>query len=477
MPAASCHAWRGEPGCICLGAPPGTQVIVTDLFYNTPARQKFLKSPVAEGGRVRSLVTRLALAAPHVAFRLTQDDRIVIETPGNNSADDTVLALYGREVVSQLFPVAGQGQPVSLRGLISRPQLTRNNRRDQVFVINGRLVECRSLSAVVQEAYRSLLPRGRHPLAFLHLDLQPERVDVNVHPAKIEVRLQEERQVAAVVLRTLREALSQAAAADPAASVGPRATFSVPTQQPQRPLAASPSPVQDESPATQRPLPEVPISLYRNKQEAAAARVAEQEQKEPVEIVTPPPTTAPYRVLGQALQSYIIIEKEDGLQIVDQHAAHERIIYEELLQQTDTAVAPLLLPYTLEVTAREAAVLEHAQAELCALGFTVEHFGGRTWTLRSIPNIHRARFRPEDFLDLVADWAEAGWQKPDKKREQICISLACRGAIKAGQKLHPAEMVELLDRLWHTELPYTCPHGRPIAISFSAQQLFNLFHP
>ncbi|NLW16823.1 MAG: DNA mismatch repair endonuclease MutL [Firmicutes bacterium] len=463
------------------GAPPGTRIEVRDLFYNTPARHKFLKSPVAEAGRVRDLVAKLALANPHIAFRLSQDGRIVLETPGNAKLDDAVLAIYGRDVVEQMIAVERQTPEVGISGLISRPELTRNNRRDQVFIINGRLVQCRALSVVLQEAYRSLLPSGRHALAFLNLTLPPNRVDVNVHPAKIEVRLSEERQIAAIVLRTLRDTLQQEATmAAAAATRWPSSASTTPEKGSTAPpmWLESPRETGNLTPATpsgQRPM--VPISFYRHKEPTPPA-IAEPAKPLVIEP-EPKPSTPPYRLLGQALASYIVIEREEGLWIVDQHAAHERIIYEQLVNRPEKRmVNQLLVPYTLTVGGREAAVLENAQEELAALGFEVAHFGGNTWALRSLPSVYRGRFKPEEFLDLLADWTD-GWEglKADEKRERVLIRLACAGAIKAGQRLHNAEMIELLDQLWQCKLPFTCPHGRPIALQFSSEQLFRLFHP
>lgn len=465
------------------GTPPGTQIMVTDLFYNTPARHKFLKSPVAEAGRVRDLVAKLALTAPGVAFRLTQDGRIVLETPGNAKLSDAVLAIYGREVTEKMISVERQTAELKVAGLISRPELTRNNRRDQVFFINGRLVQCRSLSVVLQEAYRSLLPNGRHPLAFLELSLPHNMVDVNVHPAKIEVRLSEERQIAAIVLRTLRDALQQAATTTAAAGVqwtGTSARQAIPHDYAQG-FTSNELQAKNEVAATV-PIqqPDVPISFYHHKEVWPTVSIAE-----PADVVTvtnaeAKGSTLPYKVLGQVLASYIVIERDSGLWIVDQHAAHERVIYERLTNQPTRGgvVTQLLVPYTLEVSGREAIVLENAQAELAAIGFEVEHFGGNTWALRSIPDVYRARFKPDEFFDLLADWGE-GWSglKPDEKRERVLIRLACAGAIKAGQRLHTAEMVGLLDQLWQSKLPFTCPHGRPTALEFSAEQLFRLFHP
>ena len=468
------------------GAPPGTQVKVRDLFYNTPARHKFLKSPVAEAGRVRDLVTKLALAAPNIAFRLSQDQRIVLETTGNAKLSDAVLAIYGREITEKMITVHRQTAELTITGLIGRPELTRNNRRDQVFIINGRLVQCRSLSVVLQEAYRSLLPGGRHALAFLELNLPHNMVDVNVHPAKIEVRLSEERQIAAIVLRTLRDSLQQEALQAAAATRWPSTNTSAVANVVERDARTEPAHSDAVPPMTtyQPSLTtasfskesEVPISFYRDKQPTTPTIMA------PVTEVAEPEDKAhsqPYKILGQALNGYIVIERDHGLWIVDQHAAHERIIYEQLIRQPqERLVNQLLVPYTFSVSGREAIVLESAQAELAASGFEVESFGGNTWALRSLPDVYRGRFQPDEFFDLLTDWAD-GWDglKADEKRERVLIRLACAGAVKAGRRLHTAEMVELLDQLWQCQLPFTCPHGRPVALQFSNDRLFNLFHP
>lgn len=483
------------------GAPVGTTIRVDSLFYNTPARRQFMKSATAESGRIRELIAHMALAAPQVAWRLRQDDRIVLETVGNNVLQDAILAIYGREVVEQVFAVEGGALPVRVSGLISRPELTRNNRRDQVFILNNRLVQCRSLSVVLSEAYRSLLPTGRHALAFLHLELPPETVDVNVHPAKTEIRLREERQVAAILHRVLRQALEMTGQAQAAATLpverlstaaGIRETSETPVNLWQsRQIDNRPT---DGEPEGQR----VPISLQQVKQQLlggayssspptaeAGTRQAERQSAEAdweqnqTELANEQAAPTAYRLLGQVQSSYLAVEREDGFWLVDQHAAHERVIYEQLSGQEQVgSVQQLLLPYTLQLAPREAATLEENAPVLSALGFDLQHLGRHTWLLRSLPDVYRGRFRADRFADLVSELADdfRGTKQLDR-RERALISLACQGAIKAGQRLHQAEMVELLDQLWQTKLPFTCPHGRPTAIRFSPEQLFRLFHP
>jgi DNA mismatch repair protein MutL len=495
----------GEVGELsACGAPVGTTVVVNELFYNTPARKSFMKSPPAEAGRIRELMTKMALAAPQVALRLRQDDRIVLETTGNNVLRDVILAIYGRETCEQLIAVDGSSSPVQIAGLIGRPELTRNNRRDQVFILNGRLVQCRSLSAVLGEAYRSLLPRGRYPVAFLHLTLPPESVDVNVHPAKIEVRLRDERQVAAVLHRVLRQALSSSGQEQAAATArmgrmssgfGVQESLAQPMDEP----IGSVDPALRPDIAAEEQTPLVPVSLQQVKQqllgvesdwscpyssatgpmasEQPPGHVSQQDRQ-----VSPPQSVSnhAYRLLGQALNSYLAVEREDGFWLVDQHAAHERIIYEQLSRAEGSwqTVQQLLVPYSLQAAPQEAAVLEQSEQELRDLGFDLQHFGGNTWLLRSLPQIYRGRFSPDQFRNLISDLAD-DWRtmKTLERREQLLIRLSCQGAIKAGQRMHNSEMIELLDQLWQTALPFTCPHGRPTAIRFSREQLFRMFHP
>lgn len=502
------------------GAPVGTTIKVESLFYNTPARRQFMKSAGAEAGRIRELVAKMALAAPQAALRLVQDGRIVVETVGNNSLSDAILAIYGREVLEQLIEVRGSVGDVAVTGLISRPQLTRNNRRDQVIILNGRLVQCRPLAIVLEQAYRSLLPSGRHPLTFLHLLLPPETVDVNVHPAKIEVRLREERQVVAILYRVLRQTLEQSGQMLSAATVQVARGETRPN--PSEPTLEDlsfwqPSGSIGQSNILKEAQPSVPISLQQVKQQLYGGGTDWQRGKphhspesseqypdaqaslqgapagdasivSTAEVSTPDaelnslgkprPATA-YRLLGQVQESYIAIERNDGFWLADQHAAHERVIYEQLIAQNgQPTVQQLLVPYTLQFGPRETGVLESNLQDLQTMGFDLEYFGGRTWLLRSLPDVYRGHFRAELFADLVSDIAE-GWSniKPEDRRERMLIRLACQGAIKSGQKLHASEMVELLDQLWQTKLPFTCPHGRPTTIRFSGDQLFRLFHP
>lgn len=446
------------------GAPPGTTVRVADLFFNTPARRSFLRSTAAEGRRVRELVAQMAIAAPNVAFRLEMDERIVLETAGNNSLSDTLMAIYGRQAVEQLLTVRGGAGEVRISGMVSRPEFTRNNRRDQIFVLNGRLVQSRTLGVILGEAYRSLLPKGRHPLAFLYVKLPPETVDVNVHPTKTEVRLREERQVASLLLRTLRTSLELAAENGSLAA---------------RPAALSPRQSSQEFIPAAGSDPIVPVSFYKTKERPTMHLAETAAAKAPLTVEKEAAAPLPYRLLGQIMNSYIAIERDDGFWLVDQHASHERIIYEQLTaRDQQRAAQTLLVPYTFEANPKEAAVLEKARDQLAEMGFDLEHFGGRTWLLRSLPTVYRGGFRAVEFSDLLADLAD-GWGslKPEERREEILIRLSCQAAIKAGQRLHNAEMIELLDQLWQTGLPYTCPHGRPTALSFSAEQLFRMFHP
>lgn len=454
------------------GTPTGTHISVADLFYNTPARRKFLSSPQAEAARVREVVARLALAVPQVAFRLTQDDRIVLETPGNNSLIDTILVIYGRDVASQLLKVQNSSSGVNVCGYISRPELTRHNRRDQIIILNGRVVQCRALSFVLEEAYRSLLPGKRHPLAFLAINLPSESVDVNVHPAKTEIRLREERQVSSIVLRILRTALQLEAEQVPVAA----AKQAAPSWDIQSRVVQER--VQTWIPTVKEP--PLPVTMYRSQEPTARTPIVESYCGLEAPLPTPEAKQAvPYRLIGQVLNSYILVERDGGLLMVDQHASHERVIYEQLVAREEQRMTQsLLVPLSLELAPREAALMDVLQAELAGLGFEVSHFGGNSWLLRSLPDIYRGHFRPEDFADLLADMTNGLSQlKPDELRERLLVRLACKTAIKAGQRLHNAEMIELLDRLWQCRLPYTCPHGRPTALSYSSDQLFRMFHP
>lgn len=434
------------------GSPVGTIVTVENLFYNTPARRKFLKAEATEAGHSSDLVTRYAMAYPAVRFTLLNEGRTAFRSPGSGSLYEVLVAAYGLELAKQLLEIREQGEgEVRISGYMGGPSTHRSNARGITLLVNGRWVRDPLLSHALREAYHTLLPSGRYPLAVLRIDLPPEEVDVNVHPAKAEVRFRSSGLIFEAIQRAARRTLSESAPIPvltrPAVpSTGPRIGRWIP---------AAPRPEPGAAPRPQRELPA----------EAIAA--------EPAGEVGP--KVPPLRVLGQLGLTYVIAEGPDGMYLIDQHAAHERVLYERLLGERAVRginSQSLLEPIPIELTPAQATTLEENPQALAAWGFDLEPFGGRQYLLRSMPAI-LGRVDPARALREILDDAAregpgvagSGWEA------RFVIGLACHSAVRAGEALSESEMRELIRQLESTRSPRTCAHGRPTMIHLSQEQL------
>ena len=436
-------------------APVGTTVTVSRLFAQVPARRKFLKSVAAETARIHEVLSNLALAYPKVRLTLTVEERTLLASPGTGNLRDVLAAVHGAEVARQLLPLAaGEGPaPLPIAGYISPPQLSRTTRSRITLVVNGRWVQSRALAFAVTEAYRGFLPERRHPLAALFLNLPPEELDVNVHPAKTEVRFRREGEVFSLVQRAVRETLLAEA---------PVPTVSTSAARPGHPAIPTRAPI--PSPMTT----ELALGLIPPAQEPGDA--ASQEAQ-------PFLTSLPLlRVLGQLQTTYIVAEGPDGMYLVDQHAAHERILYEGLQQEADSPLRErqgLLEPVALELTPEEQETLAEATPLLEAYGFLIEPFGHGGYLLRATP----AALKDADpglALREVLGALRQG-NTPNSRAERIAISVACHSAVRAGQVLQLDEMQALVRQLERARQPQTCPHGRPTMMHLSASHLDRQF--
>ncbi len=463
-----------------VGAPAGTVIAVENLFYNVPARLKFLKSVTTEKRLIDEFVTRYALAYPAIRFRLSHDNRVTFQTTGNGETADVLLAVYGPETVRQLLPVAPDEtdeRPVRVRGYVSDPALNWANRNHIQLFVNGRAVRDNRLTFAVVQAYHTLLPVGRYPLGLLFLDLPPEDVDVNVHPAKVEVRFRDEgamfsavqRQVRAVLLGTTpgRAVSSQwsvfsnqwSASGGWRAAGGDRAGFEERDDGGERPAAQLDIPWQLRPPA-----PETDDG------EGGAS---------PVPPPAPAETRLPImRVVGQVGAAYIIAEGPDGLYLIDQHAAHERILYEQLLaqwRQRHVASQGLVAPATVYLSPSQADLVEEHAALLGGLGFDVEPFGPGAFQVRAVPAL-LGRADPAAALSAVVADLESAATPLQAQLEALALRRVCKAAaVKAGQTLSREEMEALIAQLERCETPHTCPHGRPTLIHLSAATLARQF--
>ena len=424
------------------GRARGTTITVRHLFRRVPARLKFLKSAATENGHIASVISQYALAYPEVKFTLLVDGKPTLHTPGSGSLMDSIIAVYGLETANNVIPVGGDSgwesnQPdIKVAGVVGTPALSRHNRNYLSFFVNRRWVSSRLLSWAVEEAYHGLLMTGKHPLAVINITLLASEVDVNIHPAKSEVKFRDERAVFIAVQRAVRQTL---------VSTTPVPRIEEPALQYQTP-ARPRQPVSWLSPAEPDKGSDSP---------APSAR-------------TPMLTLPVLRVLGQMEASYIIAEGPDGLYIIDQHAAHERIRFEEIRQQRENKgveVQGLLEPVPFEVSPRQDAIMKSHCTALSGFGFSLEPFGGRTYLVRAIPAVLSGK----DWQGVLAEALDGN--TGGNWAERLMISLACHSAVRAGQVLSDVEMGEILDRLAATALPHTCPHGRPTMVHISAERL------
>lgn len=455
------------------GAPDGTAILVENLFATVPARLKFLKSPAAETGRIGDVAAQYALAHPGIQISLIVDGRLSFQSTGSGKLEDVLVKVLGVDTARGMMPVQpaeeaqdvrGGESKVRVEGFISQPAVTRSTRSYMSFFVNSRWVQSRMLVYALEEAYHTLLQVGRRPLAVLNIQVPYDEVDVNVHPAKSEVRFLRERDVFVAVQKAVRGALVDAAGIPLAASYPGAAAPAAPARwQPPAPSGAEPAPYQPAL-APWRP-PQVAVSALPPAEPArSSAGQAASATKLP-----------PLRILGQAALTYIIAESPEGVYLIDQHTAHERIIYEKLkAEYARLAVSSqgMLEPQAVEVTPRQAALLGVHGQELADLGFQIEPFGPSSMLVRAVPAILAGQNVGQALAEILDDMTdESGGLAPQAWQEALITTVTCHSAVRAGQSLTFDEMRQLVLQLEQTTLPRTCPHGRPTMILLSQAQL------
>ena len=486
-----------------VGAPQGTVIAVENLFFNIPARRKFLKTVTTEKRLIDELVTRYALAYPHVRFRLAHDGRVTFQSSGNGNLRDVLVAVYGVEIAKELLEIGDQrleigdqgdeGQspisnlqstnlqsPISVFGFVGPPSLHRANRGQIMLYVNGRWIRDNSLTYAVIQAYHTLLPTGRYPLAVVFVQMPFDQVDVNVHPAKTEVRFRDSGAVFSAVQKAVRRTL---VAGSPVRNVALGAA----SRSLDRSYSGWGGSLDEES-FSRHPLPEAQENL----------RIEWPEEQTPMRqasdaILDSPKPRADddvqerfaggerlpiMRVVGQVGAAYIITEGPDGLFLIDQHAAHERILYEQFMaarEREEIASQGLVTSTTVQLAPDQATLLEGHLELLAELGFQVEPFGPNTFVVRASPAL-LSRLDPAAALAAVVEDLEAGNEPLQDKIEAKIILRVCKtAAVKAGQTLSPAEMEAMIRQLESCRNPHTCPHGRPTLIHLSAAQLAREF--
>lgn len=447
-----------------VGAPVGTTIRVEDLFYNVPARLKFLKQDMTERRAIDGLLTRYALAYPNVRFRLIDGDSPTLQTSGDGDRRAILATLYGVDVARQMLEVLAEEDGASLTGFTSPAALTRSNRKDITFFINGRWVQDTSLSAALLQSYHTLLMVGRYPLATLFLTLDPQDVDVNVHPAKAEVRFRSSERVFSFVQRATRRALL---AYSPVPTVGVRSLWGSNSNQ--------------YSEGSHQPSAvglDWTIGHDRAVEGERLQVAGEASAIQPSTPTTIQPSNLLLRLVGQIGSTYLVAEGPDGLYLIDQHAAHERVLFEKLMAQRQAARIPsqtLLTPQVVTLPPASAKALSSQLAVLEHFGFVVELFGPNAFQVRAIPALFAGADPATALRALVEDFEEDETPLQAEVEARVAARVCKRLAVKGGQTLSPDEQRALLNDLEQCESPRTCPHGRPTMIHLSVDMLERQF--
>jgi DNA mismatch repair protein MutL len=458
--------------------PVGTSIEVRQLFFNTPARLKFLKSRHTELGHMVNVVSQLALAHPSIRFRFSHEQQKLLELPPAVTTLDRLATIWGAEIGRQLIPIEDREGAVLLSGFVSPPTWSRAGRDAQYLFVNGRAVRDRLLLHALSEAYRHILPEKRHPMVFVFLALPPQDVDVNVHPHKTEVRFAQPDLVHAVVREAIQRGLSRTTINIPSGS-GTESLRPSSISTPSLPMMGQgwPAPLTESMsrviPGTEPPHPPASIGL------PTPQTALTQPESYPL-AASPLVPTHQLRPLGQIHHSFIVADGPDGLYLFDQHALQERILYEMLKAGFQAEAVPrqhLLFPTPIELTPAAMVWFEEFREFLERIGFEAEPFGGTSVILRTVPAVLAEYPYLEIYRDTFAALAATGRASPyDEIVEAMLASLACHDAIKINRPLDLSEMRRLLDDFAHVGAPATCPHGRPLALTIPVSELRRRFH-
>ena len=493
------------------GCPLGTTMVVKDLFYNTPARLKFMKKDSAEGAACFAMVQRVALSHPEVGVKFLRDGKQELLTPGDGQLKSALYAVLGRDMALGFTPVKGSGEDMSVTGFVSLPTCCRGSRGYQHFFVNGRYVKSRTMMAALEEAYANQKMVGKFPGCVLHLTTRLNAVDVNVHPTKQEVKFGSDKKVFDAVYYAVKSTLEadrtrpSAVAESPAPRLIPRQTVdtvtpnqtSLPLRDTAAPRTAAPCvppvvniptvrPATAPAPVRSQPAKPAYVPPVRMEEPAPVSKPAEEKPvpPEPVPVPAPPPPPPepqpqpeeePWRMAGEVLNTYIIVEQGDKVLLIDKHAAHERMNFDRLKAAGyRPMVQTLLTPVVFTPPAEEGAALLSHLPLLGRFGFEAEDFGGGALIVRSAPSDVAAGEIPDLLLELAGKLLTCGTADPEAARDALLHTMACKAAIKGGQKNDRAELEKVAKAVMAGEVKY-CPHGRPVAIELTRGQLEKRF--
>lgn len=525
-----------ERGLEEIGAPEGTTFLVRNLFYNTPVRRKFLKTAMTEGAHVADLVEKIALSHPDISIRLIQNNQNKLHTSGNHNLKDIIYTIYGREMTANLLPLEYQSETISVSGFIGKPVIARSNRNFETYFINGRYIRSGIICKAIEEAYKPFMMQHKYPFTMLHLKIEPEFLDVNVHPTKMELRFSDNEMVYRMVRDTIYNALmhkelipevnleekrqkqeereirkltqekripmpepfehkrrAQTQASEPVFSPQklPEVQTVSESSEAKTTVPISEMPKISESPNVLEPpktpvLPKVPVLPTRPmvQETPTVYQTADLEKQQPEQLklfsekLLEPSSRSRHKLIGQLFDTYWLVEFDEQLYIIDQHAAHEKVLYEKMLaslksrEYTTQMVSP---PIILTLQSNEALLLKKHMKYFTDIGFEIEPFGGKEYAVRGVPaNLFSIAKREllMEMLDNLSD--DSMVSEPQMILEKIA-SMSCKAAVKGNHQMSSTEADMLIDQLLGLENPYACPHGRPTIISMSKYELEKKF--
>ena len=491
-----------EKGLEEIGAPEGTTFIARNLFYNTPVRRNFLKTPMTEAAHVSSLVEKIALSHPEISIRFIQNHQNKLHTSGNHNLRDIIYTVFGREIASNLLAVEQQSEVLSVRGFIGKPVIARSNRNFENYFINGRYIKSSIICKAVEEAYKPYMMQHKYPFTMLHFTMEPEFLDVNVHPTKMELRFRDGEQVFTMVRDALALALQEKELI-PEVRLDSRAEQQAAEQELRKLTQEKRIPVPEPferkrmehlhiTPPAPAPVPtpapsaaSLPTPADRGKPGILKETPAPYGEKVPPrqmdlfsEKLLEPTSRSRHKLLGQLFDTYWLVEFQEQLYIIDQHAAHEKVLYEKTMatlksrEYTCQSVNP---PIILTLNSNEEVLLQRYQTYFTDMGFEIEPFGGREYAVRGVPGNLFAIAKKELLMEMIDGLSEdTSYRNPDMIYEKVA-AMSCKAAVKGNHRMSSQEADELIEQLLQLENPYACPHGRPTIVLMSKYELEKKF--
>lgn len=461
---------NAEAGCNI-----GTIMTVKDLFYNTPARYKFLKKDYTEAGYVEDIVSKMALINPNTAFKYINSKKVVFQTTGDGNLTNCIYNIYGKDIAKDVIPFGEFFENVKISGALGKAETARANRANQIFFVNGRYVKNKTISSAIENAYQTIIPAGKFPFVVINVEIQPDFVDVNVHPTKTEIRFSDEGLIYRAVYNIVKETVLKRDLIPKIENKEPTEGFLEMTQTISLPKKTNTYSKLHENYSSNKSLynfnsESVKREIYKPIQERNESLFSSEKSEIKEQVKS-------YRIIGVVFATYIILERDNEFYIIDQHAAHERVMYEKLVKKVKEGKKNkqmLLMPYVVELSNMDFNIVKENLDMFDKTGFELEEFGKNSFKISAVPSEIANISTKDVFNDLIDEFRRESGVKEDRA-EYFIFTMACKAAVKAKMILDIREIEQLIDEMMKLENPFTCPHGRPTAIKMTKEELEKKF--